>query len=106
MGDVAMMVPVLRVFKQAFPEVKLSILTKPSFAPIFSEFNDVNIITADTKGAHKGFSGIRKLSNHLKQLQIDAVADCHNVLRTKVLKLMMGSPSFRSIKEGARKKDW
>ena len=38
------------------------------------------------EGVHKGILGIKKLSNELLEQNIDAVADIHNVLRSKILR--------------------
>ena len=86
MGDVAMTVPVLRAFKAKYPEVKLTVLTRKFFAPMFSDISNLEIYEADVKGKHKGALGLYRLSKELKELGIDAVADLHNVLRSKVLK--------------------
>ncbi len=86
MGDVAMTVPVLRVFRAQYPEVKLTVLTRKFFAPMFADIDNLEIYEADVKGKHKGAVGLYRLSKELRQLGIDAVADLHNVLRSKVLK--------------------
>ncbi|MBO0591346.1 glycosyltransferase family 9 protein [Cellulophaga sp. E16_2] len=86
MGDVAMTVPVLLAFQEQYPEVKISLLTKAFFKPMFSQLQNVSIIEADIKGRHKGMIGLYRLSKELKALQIDAVADLHNVLRSNILR--------------------
>ena len=86
MGDVAMTVPVLRTLVATYPELKVTVLTRQFFAPIFDSIDNVEVYTADVDGKHKGVFGLRKLYNELKKLDIDAVADLHNVLRSNVLK--------------------
>lgn len=88
MGDVAMCVPVLHRFLKQYPEVKITVLTKPFFAPIFEATENVTVITAEVKKKHKGLFGLWKLARELKNsdLKLDAVADLHNVLRTKILR--------------------
>lgn len=86
MGDVAMCVPVLRRLVKQYPEVKVTVLTKPFFAPIFDGIDRVSVFKADVKKEHKGFFGLWKLASQLHALKIDAVADVHNVLRTKTLR--------------------
>ncbi|MEM9685438.1 MAG: glycosyltransferase family 9 protein [Bacteroidota bacterium] len=87
MGDVAMAVPVLDIVTQHYPEVKLTMLSKPFFKPLFADIPNLHFYEADVKGKHKGLTGLWKLANELKALQIDAVADLHNVLRSNILKL-------------------
>jgi len=87
MGDVAMTVPVLLALQQQYPELKITVLTRAFFKPLFSQLPNVSIFEADVKGKHSGISGLYLLFKELKVLKIDAVADVHNVLRSKVLKL-------------------
>ena len=87
MGDVAMLVPVLLALHQAIIQMyRVTVLTKPHFKPIFYRFTLCKCIrTADVKGKHKGILGLFELFRELVQLNIDAVADTHNVLRSRVL---------------------
>ncbi len=86
MGDVAMSVPVLRVFVSQNPNVKITVLSRAFFKPLFEGIPNVDFYAVDVKGVHKGILGLKKLSNELLDLNIDAVADIHNVLRSKVLR--------------------
>ncbi|UII77588.1 glycosyltransferase family 9 protein [Flagellimonas sp. HMM57] len=86
MGDVAMTVPVLGALVAKYPHIKLSVLTKNHFAPLFSGLNNVEVYKADIKNRHKGLIGLWRLYRELKTLQIDYVADLHNVLRSQILK--------------------
>lgn len=90
MGDVAMMVPVLKAFSAQHPNIKITVLSRVLFKPMFDDIENVNFYVADIKGKHKGFFGLWKLSKALKALKIDAVADLHNVLRSNILKLFFG----------------
>lgn len=85
LGDVAMIVPVLRVFTTTYPDVKITVLSKPFHQPLFVEFQQVHFYPADVKGKHKGLNGLLKLSKELKKQGITAVADLHNVLRSKIV---------------------
>jgi len=88
MGDVAMTVPVIRAFVVQNPEVKLTIVSRPFFQPFFDGIENVNFFAVDVKGRHKGFLGLIKLHSDLKQLNIDALADLHNVLRSQILRIL------------------
>jgi len=104
MGDVAMIVPVLREFEKQFPKVKVTVLTRPFFAPFFRDLSNVSIFEADVKGKHKGVHGLYKLSKELKLLNIEAVADLHNVLRSNILKLFFVGTPFIQIDKGRGEK--
>lgn len=103
MGDVAMAVPVIRALVSQYPDVKLTIVTREFFAPFFREIRNVEVFFIDPKGKHKGVFGLWKLSKELKQIQFDAIADIHNVLRTKILKLFL-SRTFSQIDKGRSEK--
>lgn len=84
MGDVAMAVPVLRFFSETYPDVKITVLSRPFFKPLFEGIPNLNFLEADVKGRHKRF-GIIKLAEEAKDLGIDAVADLHNVIRSSII---------------------
>lgn len=86
MGDIAMTIPVLKNLSEEYPGIKFTVLTRKFFAPIFEDLPNVSIFEADVEGKHKGIPGLKKLAKELKNEGIDAVADLHNVLRSKILK--------------------
>nr|WP_299062738.1 glycosyltransferase family 9 protein [uncultured Polaribacter sp.] len=104
MGDVAILVPVLRVFFKQNKEVKVTILTQQFFAPIFKDFKNVTVYSAETKGKHKGFLGLFKLYKELKKQNFTAIADIHNVLRSNVLKLFFFNKKCIQIDKGRKQK--
>lgn len=104
MGDVAMVVPVLYAFAKAYPDIKLTVLAKPFFEPILQTIPDINVIPALVDTSHKGATGLWQLSRELKKLKIDAVADLHNVLRSKILRSFLRIPSAIIDKGRADKK--
>jgi ADP-heptose:LPS heptosyltransferase len=88
MGDVAMTVPVIRAFIEQNPNEKITIVSRPYFKPFFDYFVNVNFFAVDLNQRHKGFLGLLRLYSDLKKLDIDAVADLHNVLRSKVIRTL------------------
>ncbi|EJL62959.1 ADP-heptose:LPS heptosyltransferase [Flavobacterium sp. CF136] len=88
MGDVAMTVPVLRAFAKQYPEVKLTVISRPFFKPFFEGIPNLDFFAFDEKQRHKGFLGLLRLFQDVKKLKIDAFADLHNVLRSKVVSLL------------------
>ena len=86
MGDVAMTVPVLRAFVKQHPEVQLTVISRPFFKPFFDGIPNLTFFVFDDKERHKGFVGLVRLYKDLKKLHIDAFADLHNVLRSKVVR--------------------
>jgi ADP-heptose:LPS heptosyltransferase len=107
MGDVAMVVPVLKALQSQNEGLKVTLVSKPFFEPIFKDLHRVNFFGIDVHGKHKGFFGLRKLAKELIALEIDAVADLHNVLRSNILLRFLkrdGIPGFQIDKGRAEKR--
>lgn len=89
MGDVAMIVPVLRAFvnqsRSVGTEIKITIISRKFFEPFFDGIPNVTFFEFDGRNRHKGFFGLLRLFRDLKKLNIDAFADLHNVLRSKII---------------------
>ena len=85
MGDVAITVPVLRALTQQHPNVKVTVVSRGHFRPFFDGLPNVYFFEPDLKRRHKGFFGILKLYKDLRKLHVHAVADLHNVLRSKIV---------------------
>ncbi len=83
-----MTVPVLRAFVKQYPTVKLTVISRPFFKPFFEGIPNLEFFAFDEKERHKGFPGLLRLYSDIKKLKIDAFADLHNVLRSKVVSLL------------------
>ena len=88
MGDVAMTVPVLRAFTLQYPTVKITVVSRPFFKPFFDDIENITFFPIDLKERHQGFLGLLRLFSDLRKLNIDAVADLHNVLRSKIITIL------------------
>lgn len=86
MGDVAMTVPVIRALVEQNTNVKITVVSRPFFKPFFDGIPNIEFFAVDVKERHKGFFGLLKLYADLQQLNIDAVADLHNVLRSQIIR--------------------
>lgn len=106
MGDVAISLPLLTAFARQYPDVKITYVTKKIFAPLFSHLPNIEVLTPDWKGKHKGVLGIFRLYKELKSRKIEAVVDIHNVLRTNVLRFFfsLGKIPFLQIDKGRAEK--
>lgn len=101
MGDVAMLPHALRALRAAYPDLRITVVTRKLFAPFFAGLN-VEFLFIDTKGAHKSPRGILRLAAEANRLGVDAVADCHSVLRSWLFSLAMRLRFVRvaSIRKG------
>jgi ADP-heptose:LPS heptosyltransferase len=88
MGDVAMTVPVLRALVLQYPEVKITVVSRPFFQAFFADIPNVNFFGVNLNQRHKGFVGLLRLFFDLRKLEVDLVADLHNVLRSKVVRML------------------
>jgi ADP-heptose:LPS heptosyltransferase len=106
MGDVAMTVPVLRAFVKQFPEVQITVISRPFFKPFFEGIPNLSFFAFDEKVRHKGFLGLVRLFQDLKGLNIDAFADLHNVLRSKVVRTLfaLSGKKIASVDKGRAEK--
>lgn len=106
MGDVAILAPVLNILTRQYPGLKITILTREFFAPIFDHLPNVAVYAADLKGRHKGIIGLFKLAREIKDLGITRVGDVHNVLRSNILKLFLKGSGikFSQIDKGRAEK--
>ena len=97
MGDVAMLVPVVNNLAHQHPEVELTVLTRKHLTPLF-DWTPTNVRTMGIDlNAYKGIRGLNKLYKELKQQQFDAVADVHDVLRTKYLRWRLRFSGVRIV---------
>lgn len=107
MGDVAMTVPVIRALVQQNQYVKVTVVSRPFFQPFFEGIPNVAFFAVDLNGRHKGTMGLFRLYADLKKLNINAVADLHNVLRSIVIRnlfVLSGKKVAYSDKGRAEKK--
>lgn len=89
MGDVAMTVPVLKVFTKTYPEIHLTILSRTFFKPLFEDLKNITFLEASLEDKNKGIIGLLRLYKKIKSLNIDAVADLHNVIRSNTLSILL-----------------
>jgi ADP-heptose:LPS heptosyltransferase len=85
MGDVAMTVPVVRALAQQYPGLKITVASRAGYKAFFEDIYNVSFFEADFSERHKGVLGLWKLFRQLRNLHITAVADLHNVMRSKVV---------------------
>lgn len=86
LGDVAMTVPVVTSLTRQYPQLEITFLSKPFAEPLFagmpSNFKFLGINVQD----YHGIWGLFRLFLKLRKKKYDAVADLHDVLRTKILR--------------------
>ena len=86
-GDVAMSFPAVYSVAKAYPNHIFYVLTSKSFETLFvNQLPNLKVISVDLK-QYKGVKGLWKLGEEIrKDYDINAVADLHDVLRSKFLR--------------------
>lgn len=97
MGDVAMLPHALRALLRRYPDVHVTVLTRPLFKPFFFGLN-VDFLDADYKGRHKGLKGLWRLAAEARACGVDAVADVHGVLRSRIIALFLRLRGVRTAR--------
>ena len=82
-----MAAPVVRQAATAFPEVRFTMVSRPFLQPFFEGVPNLQFIGVNLDKDYRGLKGIWKLFRTLRALQPSCVADIHDVLRTKILRL-------------------
>lgn len=106
MGDVALTVPVIHSLARQNADLRITVLTRQHFGPMFDWMPaNVEVMGIDTSKV-KGVVGLERLYRQLSQRKFDAVADLHDVLRTKYLRtrFRLAGKQVGVIDKGRRQK--
>src|SRR5215207_5787456 len=99
-----MTVPVILLLLKQHPQLSVTMVSTAFVQPLFEGIERLSFVAADLKGKHKGLTGLKRLSASLLQhSEFDAVADLHNVLRTKVLRYFFRSRIPMTVIDKGRK---
>lgn len=96
LGDVAMTVPVVYSLAQQYPELRITMLSRPFARPLFENLApNVNFMEADIKGEYHGVKGLNTLYRRLVAKQFTHIADLHSVLRSEYLRMRFNLGRFK-----------
>jgi ADP-heptose:LPS heptosyltransferase len=107
MGDVALTIPVLQAVVSQNQNIKITVLTRPTFASLFYLVPKLDIVTTDFEGKHKGWIGLFRLYQSLQNTKkFDLIIDLHGVFRTNILGFLfkISRKSVYSIDKGRNDK--
>jgi ADP-heptose:LPS heptosyltransferase len=116
MGDVALTTPVIASIREQYPEIEVTLLTRPAFIPFYYGMPGLQVFPADFEKRHHGFIGIFRLFRDLdKKVRVDHIIDLHDVTRSKILRWFFrlsgvratvidkGRPEKKALIKGKRK---
>lgn len=91
LGDVAMAVPVVKLLLHQYPLVQVTFASVPFHKPLFENIERLHFYPVDLKKDFIGLKGLIRLARQIKKdIPFDAIADLHDVLRTKVIRNLLG----------------
>ncbi len=99
MGDVIMLLPVLKGVLDTNRSVEIFLVTQKNFFPFFQGIERLTVIPIDLKSEHRNFVGLYKLFLKLrKTIKPDLVVDLHGVIRTYILDFYFVLSGFKVVK--------
>jgi ADP-heptose:LPS heptosyltransferase len=83
LGDIAMTVPIIHDLAVQYPDLDITMLSRPMATPLFERLpKNVHFLAADLNGRHKGLFGLCRLWRDAHLNDFNYIADFHGVLRT------------------------
>jgi len=96
LGDVILTTPVLSLLHAHFPNALIDLAVKKEYAELFSSDPRIRALRIyDSRGAHRGGSGLFAFISTLRNMNYDLVIDLHNNLRSFAIR--NGLPGVRKI---------
>lgn len=96
MGDVAMMVPVVASLAKQYPQLRITVLSRPFARTFFNNIApNVGFMEAEVRKEYHGVHGLNILYRRLAAKHFTAIADMHDVLRSKYLRLRFNLDQYR-----------
>ena len=96
MGDVAMMVPVVYSLAMQYPDVRITVLSRPYARTFFENLApNVSFMEADVSQEYRGVKGLNSLYRRIVAKHPTHVADLHAVLRSNYLRMRFNLGRFR-----------
>ena len=99
MGDVVMSIHAVSQLRNTYPELKITVATKPKFAGFYEKIPDVEVLTLDREGS---FKSLLRLVRAAGDSGVNSVADIHNSLRGKIIRFCL---AFRGARTAAFRKN-
>jgi ADP-heptose:LPS heptosyltransferase len=106
-GDVAMTVPVVDSLARQYPANNYTVVSQSFLYPLFAHCPDnVRFAGVDLRTGYRGAPGMYRLYRELLKQKFDAVADLHDVLRTKMLRILFrwSGLKVKHINKGRKEK--
>lgn len=93
-GDILLTTPVLRAWKEKYPDSTLDFLVLDKFQEVLKGNPWIDTIHVFKKEQHDGLLSIVKFAKDLSKNNYDYIFDLHNKFRSQLIRWAMGSPYF------------
>lgn len=95
-GEVAMLVPVVSSLARQYPDLRITVLSRPFARVFFDELApNVGFMEADLQGEYRGMKGLNALYRRLIAKNFTAIADMHDTLSSKYLRMRFKMSRYR-----------
>ncbi|MGL4403030.1 MAG: glycosyltransferase family 9 protein, partial [Fusobacteriaceae bacterium] len=94
-GDIILTTPVLRAFKEKYPDAVVDFLVMDKFKDSIEGSAYVDNLILFKKGENDGIENLRKFAKKLKKNKYDYVFDLHGKFRSLALTKFIGIKSYR-----------
>lgn len=89
LGDVAILVPLLKNLAEQYPEHHFTMVSQPFAARLFEGCPpNITFKAVETKGRHKGQLGLIRLFRDIEGKRFDVVCDMHDTIRSRFLGML------------------
>lgn len=104
LGDIAMTVPVIKNVLFQNPDLEITYVSIPNVEPLFSNIERLHFYSVDIK-QHNGFFALFNLAKILRNsISFDAVADIHDVIRSKIIRFFLFKKNTVVIRKGRKER--
>ena len=91
-----MLVPVVSSLARQYPDLRITVLSRPFARPFFEGLApNVGFMGADLEGEYRGVTGLNALYRRLIAKNFTAIADMHNILSSRYLRMRFNLSRFR-----------
>lgn len=95
LGDILMTIPIVDALARTYPQLQITMVSRESVRPLFEQLpKNVGFFGVDFKKEYKGVTGLSRLYNRLCDEEPTHIADLHDVLRSKYLRMRFTAAGY------------
>lgn len=103
-GDAVMTTPAMAALRAAYPAAEIVVVANPLVSELFTHHPYCDrVIVYDKKGPHKGFKGLWRFANVLRQEHFDLAVLFQNAIEAALMAFLAGIPRRAGFRTDARR---